>query len=333
MSDRSAFWAAVLVLPALSLPAQAQQDPIVVYNAQHETLAQEWATAFTEETGIPVIIRQGADVEVGNQIVQEGANSPADVFLTENSPAMVLVDTAGLFAPLPPDILDQVPAQFRPVDGNWIGIAARSTVFAYNTEQLAPAELPQSLAELAEPEWQGRWAASPSGADFQAIVAAYLALEGEDATLSWLQGMAQNALVVRGNRAAMAAANSGEVDGALIYHYYWFGDQAGTGESSANTALHYFGKQDPGAFISISGGGVLASSTHKDEAMAFLRFITGPAGQAVLREGTSFEYAVGSGEASNPALPPLLELDAPEIDPSRLDTARAAALLTQAGLF
>lgn len=325
--------AGALLSLACSAPIFAQEAPLVVYNAQHETLAQEWASAFTEETGIPVILRQGTDLEVGNQIIQEGENSPADVFLTENSPAMALVDAAGLFQALPQDLLDQVPAEFRPADGNWMGIAARSTVFAYNKTSLTEADLPKTMAELAEPQWQGRWAASPSGADFQAIVAAYLALEGEDATRTWLTGMAENAIVVRGNRAALAAANIGEVDGALIYHYYWYGDQAGTGENSNETALHYFGNGDPGAFVSISGGGILKSSKHKDEAEAFLRFITSAKGQDVLRDGTSFEYAVGVDHASNPALPPLDSLDAPKLDPSQLDTAGAARLMTEAGLL
>ena len=95
---------AALAIAAAFLPGLARADEgIVVYNAQHESLTQEWADAFTAKTGIPVTLRQGSDLEIGNQIVQEGASSPADVFLTENSPAMVLVDNAGLFEPLPQD--------------------------------------------------------------------------------------------------------------------------------------------------------------------------------------------------------------------------------------
>jgi iron(III) transport system substrate-binding protein len=330
VARRLALGAAFLVLSA---SAFAQDTPLVIYNAQHESLTQEWVDAFTAETGIDVIVRQGSDLELGNQIVQEGTMSPADVFLTENSPAMVLVDNAGLFEPLPADILEQVPAQFRPENGHWTGIAARSTVFAYNTQKLTEDTLPKTMAELANPEWQGRWAAAPGGADFQAIVAAYLDLEGEDATKTWLDGMKSNAVAVRGNRAAMAAANNGEVDGALIYHYYWFGDQAGTKESSGNVALHYFKNQDPGAFISISGGGVLATSQHKDAAMQFIKFVTGAGGQAVLRDGTSYEYAIGVDQPANAALVPLAELDAPAVDPTQLDNARAAELMTEAGLL
>ena len=322
-----------VALAALATAALAQDAGIVVYNAQHESLAQEWADAFTKETGIAVTLRQGSDLEVGNQLVQEGANSPADVFLTENSPAMVLVDNAGLFEPLPADILDQVPAEYRPANGHWTGIAARSTVFAYDKTKLTADTLPKTMEELADPAWKGRWAASPSGGDFQAIVGALLQLKGDDTTLAWLKAMKDNAVIVRGNRTAMASANKGEVDGALIYHYYFFGDQANTKENSGNVALHFFKNQDPGAFVSISGGGVLASSKHKDEALRFLKFVTGKSGQAVLRDGTSFEYAIGVGEAANAALPPLAELGAPKVDPSTLDNARVTELMTAAGLL
>ena len=116
-------------------------------------------------------MRNGDDTEMSNQIVQEGAASPADVFLTENCPAMTQVENAGLFADVDKATLDQVPAGFRPSTGKWTGIAARSTVFVYDKRKLpGRTSCPTSMLDLAKPEWKGRWAASPSGADFQAIV-------------------------------------------------------------------------------------------------------------------------------------------------------------------
>ncbi|MDP9708940.1 UNVERIFIED_ORG: iron(III) transport system substrate-binding protein [Pseudomonas fluorescens] len=306
---------------------------LVVYNAQHETLTKAWVAGFTEETGIPVTVRNGDDTEMGNQIVQEGASSPADVFLTENSPAMVLVDNAKLFAPVAPATLEQVDAAYRPAHGQWVGIAARSTVFVYNPAKLPEKDLPKSLMDLATPAWKGRWAASPAGADFQAIVAAVLEQKGEAATLEWLKGMKANFTAYRGNSSVLKAVNAGQVDSGVIYHYYAFVDQAKTGENSKNTALHYFKHQDPGAFVSISGGGVLASSKHQEEAQKFLQYITGKQGQEVLRTGNSFEYAVGKDTASNPKLVPLKDLDAPKVDASKLDSKKAVELMTQAGLL
>ncbi|NUS19313.1 MAG: iron ABC transporter substrate-binding protein, partial [Mesorhizobium sp.] len=266
---------AALALGLIAGPAMAEDQGIVVYNAQHESLAKEWAKGFTKETGIKVTLRNGGDSDFSNQIVAEGAASPADVFLTENSPAMALVEAAGLFAPVDADTLAQVPQEYQPSSGKWVGVAARSTVFAYNKNKLKEDHLPKSLLDLADPSWKGRWAASPSGADFQAIVSAMLELKGEAATADWLKAMKANFTAYKGNSTVMKAVNAGEIEGGVIYHYYWFGDQAKTGENSKNVGLHYFKNQDPGAFVSVSGGGVLASSKHPKEAQAFLKWVTG----------------------------------------------------------
>ena len=313
--------------------AADNNEGIVIYNAQHENLVKSWVDGFTKETGIKVTLRNGDDSELGNQLVQEGSASPADVFLTENSPSMVLVDNANLFAPLDSDTLKQVPAEYRPAHGRWIGIAARSTVFVYNPAKLSEQQLPKSLMDLAKPEWKGRWAASPSGADFQAIVSAMLALKGEKATLEWLKAMKANFVAYKGNSTVMKAVNAGQIDGGVIYHYYRFVDQSKTGENSKNTQLYYFKHQDPGAFVSLSGGGVLASSKHKAQAQAFIKYITGKEGQESLRTNNAFEYAVGVNAASNPKLVPLNDLDAPKVEPSTLNSKKVIELMTQAGLL
>ncbi len=287
-----------------SASAGAASGEITVYNAQHESLTKEWIDAFTAETGVKVTMRQGSDTELSNQIVQEGAASPADVFLTENSPAMAQVENAGLFADVDKATIDQVPAEFRPSTGKWTGIAARSTVLVYDKAKLTEDQLPKSMLDLANAEWKGKWAASPSGADFQAIVAALLELKGEAATEEWLKGMKENFKAYKGNSTAMKAVNAGEVDAALIYHYYYYGDQAKTGENSKNVTPYYFKNQDPGAFVSVSGGGVLKTSKNAAAAQAFLKFITGKKGQEVLKNGTSFEYAIASDVPANEKLVP-----------------------------
>jgi iron(III) transport system substrate-binding protein len=324
--------ASLLAATSLASSANAQEsEGIVVYNAQHESLGREWIDAFTKETGIKVTMRQGSDMQFANQIIQEGDASPADVFLTENSPAMALVDGAGLFAPVDKETLDLVPAQYRPADGMWTGIAARSTVFVYDKTKLTEDKLPKSMLDLADPAWKGRWGASPAGADFQAIVGALLQLRGEEATARWLKAMKENATPYKGNSVAMKAVNAGEVEGAVIYHYYWFGDQAKTGENSKNVGLHYFKNQDPGAFVSVSGGGILKSTQHMKEAQAFLKFVAGKAGQDILKNGTSYEYAV-SGDA-NEKLVPLADLNAPKVEASELDSKKVVELMTAAGLI
>lgn len=318
---------------AVPTPAASGAGEITVYNAQHESLTQEWVDAFTKETGIKVTVRNGDDTEMSNQIIQEGKASPADVFLTENSPAMAQVENAGLFADVDKATIDQVPAEFRPSTNKWTGIAARSTVLVYDPAKVTADQLPKSMLDLAKPEWKGKWAASPTGADFQAIVAALLELKGEEATTQWLAGMKENFTAYKGNSTAMKAVNAGEVDAALIYHYYYYGDQAKTGENSKNVKPYYFKNQDPGAFVSVSGGGVLESSKNAEAAQKFLTFITGKTGQEILKNGTSFEYAIASGVPSNDKLVPLKDLQAPTVDPAKLNSAKVTELMTKAGLL
>jgi iron(III) transport system substrate-binding protein len=327
--------ATVLAMSACSSSSDAGADKntVTVYNAQHESLTQAWADAFTQESGIKVVLRNGNDFEIANQLKQEGKASPADVFLTENSPAMTIVENAGLFADVDKATVAQVPEQYQPSTGKWVGIAARSTVFVYNTTKLTTAQLPKSLMDLADPKWKGRWGASPAGADFQAIVSAMLDLKGPQATQAWLDAMKTNVQPYKGNSAVMKAVNAGQIDGGVIYHYYWIGDQAKTKENSKNTKLHYFGNQDPGAFVSVSGAGVLASSDRAEDAQRLVAYLTGREAQEKLAGSDALEYAVGTGVDSADALPPLAELDAPQVDPGSLSSPEVTALMQEVGLL
>jgi iron(III) transport system substrate-binding protein len=308
-------------------------DTLTVYSAQHESLVRAMLEDFTEQTGIELEFRDANDSELANQIVQEGEASPADVFLTENSPSIDVVDKAGLLEPLDEATLDQVGEQYRPDSGTWVGFAARSTVLAYNPADVAEAELPASILDLAAPEWQGRVAIAAGGADFQAIVSAVLAIEGEDTTREWLTGLERNAEVYSSNTAVMKAVDESEVDVGVMYHYYWYRDQAEGGLIGDDAALHYFRNQDPGAFLSISGAGVLASSDQKEAAQRLVRFLTSAAAQERLADSSALEYAVGNGVASAGALPPLESLQAPDVDPGSLNAPLVTELMQDVGLL
>ncbi len=306
---------------------------IVVYNAQHEQLLEEIAPAFTDKTGIDVQLRNGDDAELSAQLVQEGDASPADVFLTENSPAMSAVEKAGLLAPLDAAATDPIPQQFRPESGLWTGFVARSTVLVYNTSLVGDADLPASIMDLADPKYAGMISFSPTGADFQAIVAAVLDLEGEDATRAWLAGLKANGTVYDGNNVVLESVNAGESAIGIIYHYYWYRDQAESGENSDNTQLYFFGDEDPGAFLSISGAGVLASSDHPTDAQKFVEFLTSEEGQQDLAESYALEYALNPAVSLAPPVKPLSELQPPTVAISDLDGATVVDLMTEAGFL
>jgi len=306
---------------------------IVVYNAQHEQLLEEIAPKFTDKTGIEVELRNGSDPELAAQLMQEGDASPADVFLTENSPAMSAVEGAGLFSPLDEAAVEPIPAQYRPESGDWTGFVARSTVLVYNTSMVDEADLPDSIMDLADPEYAGMISFSPTGADFQAIVAAVLDLEGEEATQEWLDGLKANGTTYDGNNVVLESVNAGESAIGIIYHYYWYRDQAEAGDNSDNTELYFFGNQDPGAFLSISGAGVLAASDNPDEAQQFVAYLTSVEGQQALADSYALEYPLNPAVTLGPPVKPLAELDPPTVAISDLDGAKVVDMMTQAGFL
>ena len=306
---------------------------LVVYNAQHEELIDEVAAQFTEDTGIEVDLRNGSDLELANQIVEEGDGSPADVFLTENSPAMSLVDSEGLFTKLDATTLDLVPDQYQPDNGNWTGFAGRSTVLVYNTDEVSADELPASIMDLAGPEWAGRISFSPTGADFQAIVSAVLVTQGEEATRAWLAGLKTNGTVYDGNNVVLESVNSGEIEAGVIYHYYWFRDQEESGENSDSSELHFFGNQDPGAFISVSGAGVLRSTDDEADAREFVEYLASADGQQVIADSYALEYTLNPDVSLERGVPPLDSLDPPEVDVSQLNGPQVVDLMEEAGFL
>src|ERR1700722_11257894 len=80
---------------------------IVVYNGQHLELTRAFVQAFKQATGISVRLRTDDSVVLSNQILQEGHSSPADVYITENSPDLVNLQEHGLLTTLPASVLKE----------------------------------------------------------------------------------------------------------------------------------------------------------------------------------------------------------------------------------
>ena len=323
----------VTVVPLLGGCGLIGSPDLVVYNAQHEELMTEIVPLFEEETGLDVELRNGKDLELANQIVAEGEESPADVFLTENSPAMSIVDNAGLFTQVSEDALANIPEQYVPADRTWTGFLARSTVAMYNTDTMTEADMPASILDFADPEWKGRVGFSPTGADFQAIVSAVLELEGEEATREWLAGLAENGEVLQNNLVVMQTVDSGELDAGIAYHYYWYRDREENGTDSDSSALHFFGDQDPGAFLSVSGAGILAAGEHQDAAEEFVTWLTSTEAQQAMADSYALEYPLNPDAELNPEVKAFDELEPPRVDIASLNGPQVTELMTEAGLL
>src|SRR5688572_7751087 len=165
---------------------------ITVYSGRSEELVGPLIERFESETKIDVDVRYGDTAELASTILEEGANSPADVFFAQDAGALGAVAEAGLFDALPAAILDRVPLALRSPDGKWVGVSGRARVVVYDSRELTEADLPTSIHGFTDPAWSGRLGWAPTNGSFQAFVTALRVLEGEEAARAWLEGMVAN---------------------------------------------------------------------------------------------------------------------------------------------
>jgi iron(III) transport system substrate-binding protein len=303
---------------------------LVLYSGEHSQLTSALVQAFTRQTHIKVSVRSGDGIVLADQILQEGHGSPADVFLTENSPELMNLSAHKLLAKLPAGTLGLLPARERSPAGDWVGVALRVSSLAYDPARTA--DLPRSVLELGEPDWKGRIAVAPTDSDFPPVVGAVIATYGKSAAAKWLSGLKRNAQIYQDEEAVVAAVNRGDVAAGLVNQYYWYRLQLELGHSRIHSKLYYFPGHDPGSVENIAGAAVLASSKRSAAAGRLVRFIAGAAGQRILADSYDFEYPAKPGIAPNPTLPPLSGISVAAVSPAALGTDQTAVqLIEQAG--
>lgn len=323
------------VMLSLSVAASAHAASIVVYNAQHEQVMNMLAKDFESQTGIAVKVRNGEGPALAAQLVAEGANTPADVYFTENSPELMLLEEKSLLTRVDAATLSIIPARYNSPTGQWIGVTARESVLAYNTGKIQPSQLPASLFDLAKSEWKGKVGIAPSDADFLPLVSAVLALKGPEQTLQWLKDLKANAQIFDDDEGVVAAVNRGGVVTGVINNYYWARLHEELGDKATRSAIHHYGNDDVGGLVNVSGAAILKNAHNVDGAQQFLKYLVSERAQALMAKSrVSYEYPLLAGVAPDPLLKPFDQLQPPALTLEQLgDDSQAGKLLRQAGLI
>lgn len=307
---------------------------LTLYSGQHEQTTALLVSAFEKATGISVQVRSGDEAALGNEILQEAGNSPADVFYTENTPVLEALRERGMLAPVAASTLAAVPRRYDSAHRDWVGVSARVSVLVYNTSEISPSQLPSSILELAGPKWKGKLGFAPSETDFQPLITAIAKFDGKATAERWLKGLQANSKTYPDNETVVAQVNNGESAVGIINHYYWFRLRAEIGAGAMHSALHYYAAESPGDLVNVSGAAVLKSSSHQSAAQRFLAFLVSKTGQETIAHSHSYEYPLRSGVAPYPGLRPFDQLRPAPLAPAELgDGSQALALEQKLGLL
>ncbi len=319
-------------LNACSAAPETDQT-LVIYSGRSETLVEPIIELFRQETGADVQVRYGNTAEMAATLLEEGANSPADLFWAQDPGGLGAVADAGLLADLPEEILSMVPEQFRSPQGNWVGISGRARVVVYNTEAVSPGDLPDDIWGFTDPAWEGRIGWAPTNGSFQVMVTAMRQVWGQERTAEWLEGIqANNPSVYDGNTPIVAAVGAGEVAVGFVNHYYLYRFLAEEGETFG--ARNYFlPGGGPGSLVMVAGSGILNTSNSRELANQFLAYLLSEQAQVYFTTET-FEYPVRPGVSLPSELVPIGQLNPVDIALGDLsDLAGTIELLQATGVL
>ena len=302
----------------LGVDAPAPSGSLIIYSGRSEELVGPLIDQFEQETGLNVEVRYGETAGLASTIMEEGANSPADVYFAQDAGALGALAEAGRLVQLPESILSQVEPRFRSAEGNWVGASGRARVVVYNTSRLSEADLPDDIFGFGAPAWKGRLGWAPTNGSFQAFVTALRVIEGEEQAREWLSCIQANEpLVYPGNSPIVTAVGAGEIDAGFVNHYYLYQFLQEEGEDFP--ARNYYPRAGgAGALVNVAGAAILDTSNNRQAAEAFINFLLRQNSQEYFNTETN-EYPLASNVTLNPLLTPLSQINMPDLDLSDLD--------------
>ena len=306
---------------------------LTVYVGRSPTLIQPLLEQFADETGIDVKVRYGDGTDLVLAILEEGDATDVDVYYGQDVGALGALKEAGLLTPMSEGLLGQVQDAFRSSEGLWIGISGRSRVIVYNTDDIDPATLPDTILDYTDPSWNGRIGIIPRSDGFPEFVTALRVVHGDEFAREWLTDLAaNNPRTYPNNIAALQAVANREIDVAFLNHYYLYRFLAERGDGFA-ARNYYFDNGDLGGLFLVSGAAVLKNTDNQPAAEAFIQFLLSEAGQQYLA-AHDYEYPMVEGIAADPSLPPIESLKAPDVDLSDLGDLRGSLeLMRDAGIL
>ena len=309
----------------------ANAESLTVYSGRSETLVAPIIQQFSQATGIQVAVKYAGTPQLSATILEEGTNSPADIFFAQDPGGLGAVEH--MLAPLPQEILDMVPPWAVSPTGRWVGLSGRARAVIYNTKSLQESDLPDDIFDFIDPKWKARIGWAPTNSSFQTMVTGMRAQWGEEKTRAWLEGIRINQpKQYPKNTPIVSAAGSGEIDVGFVNHYYLHRFLAEEGEGFQ--ARNYHPRAGgPGSLVMVAGAGMLETSTRRDTAERFLRFMLSPVAQQYFASQT-YEYPLVSGVAVQRGLVPLEDIQNPGLTAAHLtDLKGTQELLRDTGII
>ncbi|MGZ8295095.1 MAG: Fe(3+) ABC transporter substrate-binding protein [Telluria sp.] len=316
------------LLAATAGSAFAQQPELNLYSARHYQTDEALYANFTKQTGIKINRIEAGENELLERIKNEGANSPADVFITVDAARLAKADELQLFTPWKSKLLEaRVPAHLRTED--WIAFSTRARVIVYNKASVNPADI-QNYQDLANPKLKGKVCVRSGSHPYNLSLGAALVEHiGEAKTEAWAKGLVANFArsPKGGDTDQIKSVAAGECGVALANSYYVArmlrSDKPEDKKIAANFGVVWPNQKSTGTHVNVSGGGILKHAPHKEAAIKFLEYLASDQAQVYFADGNNEWPVVAGVKVKNPGLEALGKFKADTIHVGKLSKNQA----------
>ncbi len=332
------------LITSLLVSTFAIANEVNVFNARHYKADAELYSKFTNKTGIKVNLINGKSGALEKRMIEEGADSSADLYITADAGRCGAFKAKGMTQGglTSAAIKAAVPSNFR--TSHWTGIAKRARIVYYSPERVSGADLSGLTYEsLADSKWKGRLVIRKSSNIYnKSLVASLIANNGKKATAEWAKGVVANmARDSKGNdRAQIMAVAAGEADIAVANTYYLAlmlsGKKGAEQQEAAKKVKAFFPNQnDRGTHMNISCAALVKGAPNKANAIKLVEFLLTPESQEHFTNNT-FEFPMIDGVSPNPLVVNNLGLDFKQDLKTKVSTygkhqAAALEVMTAAG--
>ncbi|ELY54997.1 extracellular solute-binding protein, partial [Natronolimnohabitans innermongolicus] len=276
--------------------------------------------------------RYGDSAGMVGQIDEEGDDSPADLFYTQDSGTLGQLKERGRTAELTDDVLETVPESYRDPDGTWTGVSGRTRSVAYNTDEWDAEDIPNDILEFEDDEqFEDELGWRTDSGSFLSFIRAMMIEYGADRTEEWIEGLQELGINnYEGGSTTPQAVADGEVTVGLVNHYYVGRLLEDDEDAPINVT---FTEGDVGSLFNVSGVAVVDTADDVDLAQEFVETVISEDVQEMFVD-LNAEYAVIDDVEYVGDMPQLDELNPPEFDLNDLaDVEPAQDLLRDVGIL
>ncbi len=311
-----------------------ESNEINIYSQRHYEVDKKQYENFEQKTGIKVnVIKANAD-ELLERLKNEGANSPADLFVTVDAGKLQKGAEMGLFQKINSDeINNNVSKELIDKNGYWIPITYRARILVYSNDRVMASEL-STYEDLADEKWKGRiLVRSSSNAYNQALMSSLYANLGQERVEKWSSGIVNNfARDPKGNdRDQVKAIAAGQGDIAIVNSYYiglLLSSEKQQEVDAGNSVSVFFpnqGENERGSHINISGFAMTKNAPNKQNSIKLLEYLTSVEAQETY-VNNSYEYPANPLVMPSEIVQSWGEFKIDELDLNKLGTYRNEAI-------